>query len=138
MKRGIALAVVGLLGMLVVGPVSAHQSKARTKHVPTTITHNSTVNLGGGKFLISGQVISHREVCQMNRLVKVFAIRPSGTKELLDLDGTSDGGAWAVKGYISGADRLKAKVARAKFSRRIPSPPRGLVCDAASIVWPVE
>ena len=74
----------------------------------------------------------------MNRLVKLFAIRPSGKKELLDLDSTSDGGAWAVKAYISGANRLKAKVGRAKFRRGIVSPPRGLVCDAASVVWRVE
>ena len=138
MKRWIVLAVVGVLGLLVAGTVSAHHSKARTKHVPSRITHDSTVDLGGGQFLVSGQVISHREVCQMNRVVKLFAIRPNGAKELLDLDGTSDGGAWAVKADIFGANRLKAKVARAKFSRRIPSPPRGLVCDAASIVWPVE
>ena len=136
MKRGVVLAVVAVLGLLVIGSVSAQQS--RTKHVPTRITHDSTVNLGGGKYLVSGQVISHREVCQMNRLVKLFALRPSGKKELLDLDGTSDGGAWAVKAYISGANRLKAKVGRAGFRRRIPSPPRGLVCDAASVTWRVE
>ena len=137
MKRAISVLVgVGVIGLLVAGSVTAQQS--RTKHVPTRITHDSTVNLGGGKYLISGQVIS-REVCQMNRLVKVFAIRPSGAKELLDLDSTSDGGAWAVKADIFGADRLKAKVARARFNRRrIPSPPRGVVCDAASVTWRVE
>jgi hypothetical protein len=135
MKRGIVLAVVGVLGLLAVGSATAQQS--RMKHVPSRITQDSTVDLGGGKFLISGQVIS-REVCQMNRLVKLFAIRPGGAKELLDLDSTSDGGAWAVKAYISGASRLKAKVGRASFRRRIPSPPRGVVCDAASVTWRVE
>ena len=52
----------------------------------------------------------------MNRTVKLKAHYPNGRTDLLDLDTTSDAGAWALKAVdISGADRLKAK------SRRSPN-----------------
>ena len=139
MKRAIwMLAVAGAVGAFALSvTVSAHRARVRTVHVPTKITHDGSVNLGNGKFLFSGQVRS-REVCQMNRVVKLKAHYPNGRTDLLDLDTTSDAGAWAAKAVdISGADRLKVRVGVAKYERRYPSPPPGTVCKAASVVWRV-
>jgi hypothetical protein len=114
---------------------------ARPTSVPTTITHDGSVDLGNGKFLLSGQVTSHRELCRFFRIVKVTAHYPDGTTRLLDQDLTSDAGAWAVKADISGAERLKAKVRVGKiygghggrYRTRHPK----VVCKAASVVWRV-
>ncbi len=134
-----------------------HSGPVTVISITSTITHDETVELGGAKALIGGQVISHREVCQINRLVKLTAHYPSGRTQLLDLDITSDGGAWSMKADISGADRLKAKVTRE--ARRRPNniavsggrprprhhPPHRkghhhprLPCAADSVVWGLD
>ncbi len=152
MKRWIVPLAVAVLSAGV-GSAQGDGSPVTVDSIATFITHDATVDLGGGKSLIGGQVISHREICQMDRLVKLTAHYPNGTTQLLDLDITSDGGAWSVKADIGGADRLKAKVTRQ--ARRRPNniavsggrprprhhPPHRkghhprLPCAADSIVW---
>jgi hypothetical protein len=133
MKRTIGV-LAGVAAVLAIGVGIA---SANTRFFPTTISHDGTVGLGHGKVLVSGQVKSHREVCQMNRVVKLTAHYPNGRTQLLDLDVTSDAGAWSAKADISGADRLKAKALVGKHERRYPSPPPGVVCKAAAVVWRV-
>ncbi|MGH2925538.1 MAG: hypothetical protein ACRDK1_06130 [Solirubrobacterales bacterium] len=132
MKRTICV----LLAMATVAAMGVGVASATTHSYPTKITHDGTADLGHGKFLFSGQVLSRREVCQMNRIVKLVAHFPNGRTQLLDLDSTSDAGAWALKAVdIRGADRLKAKALVGKYERRYPSPPPGVVCKAAAVVW---
>ena len=91
MKRWF-VALVGALAALTMGVGMAGAN------VPsTTITHDDSVDLGNGKFLFSGQVTSHRQVCEVFRSVKLTAHYPSGRTQVLDLDTTSVGGAWAMK-----------------------------------------
>jgi hypothetical protein len=150
MKQGtVFIAVVGVLGLLVVGTVSAYRSNAR--HVPTTITHDSAVLLSSGQTVISGHLDAPL-ICTFFRGVKVKAHYPNGTTRLLDQDLASNAGAWAVKANVSRADRLKAiatrevvHVLRVSVSG---SPPgvgygkahhgRKVICDAASVVWGLD
>ena len=125
---------------------------AHVRGVETSISHDGSVPLGGGKFLISGHLDSHRGVCEHYRLVKLVAHYPSGRTRVLDFDLTSfEGGAWAMRANLTGADRLKAKVLREAIAverqiatgGRSPSAkdrPRAVrshkvVCGAAAVVW---
>jgi hypothetical protein len=152
---------VGLTALfLVLGTASAHPSKVRTNHVPTTITHDGEVALSNGEFLITGQVGSQRQICRFFRVVTVKAHYPDGRTRILDSDINSRRGAWAVKADINGADRLKAKATRQVFHVQTATqvitsgrPPgathhrphhgkahhnRKIVCDAASVVWGLD
>ena len=150
MKRGMCLLVtVGVIGASALATASAHSSKPR--HVPTSITHDGAVRLSDGPSVMSGHVSSHPGICRTFRLVKVTAHYPSGKTRLLDVDVTSDGGAWAVKGDITGVDRLKAKVVKQTLARgpgiitiskrrgRHHDPPRhhrqSFACAADSVTW---
>src|SRR6476659_8318527 len=116
MKRGIAVLVtVGVIGVTItLARASADQSKVKTRHVPTTISHDSDVLLGSGQTVISGH-LDAPSICRFFREVKVKAHYPDGTTRLLDFDLASNAGAWAVKADITGADRLKAKATRQVF-----------------------
>ncbi|MGH2963964.1 MAG: hypothetical protein ACRDMH_01100 [Solirubrobacterales bacterium] len=155
MKRWIVALLTGLV--LLLGVTSA----VGRSPAPTTITYESTVDLGDGKSLLSGQVTSHREICQFFRIVKLKAHYPNGRTQLLDDDISSAGGAWAMKADLSGADRLKAKVTKVVVSAGATAivtsggrpgathhPPghhkahhghhRRVLCEAASVAWGLD
>ena len=149
MKRRIVLvAMVGALGSLAVGPVSASRSKVSTLHFPTAIFHDADALLSNGQSIISGHLRT-RLVCRVFRQVKVKAHYPDGRVSFLDADLTSFNGAWAVKADINGADRLKAKVSQRVNTRFHVGAPGGyahrhsarreahrrVVCEAASVIW---
>jgi hypothetical protein len=139
MKRGIVLAVVGT--------VSAHVSKTRWIHVPTTITHDGDVPLSGGRALITGRVKVRRErdVCQLFRVVDVTARLTDGTTKVLDNGVAGAHGAWAVEANLAGVDRVKAKVRRLRFARTFVTRPhhrrrvqKWIVCAPAVVTWRVD
>jgi hypothetical protein len=100
---------------------------------PSTITHDGSVPVGGGGiFVSSGHVTSPRFQCRVLRLVKLVGHYPSGRTELLDLDLTSAGGAWATKADLTETDRVRARVAKYKFGRR----GNRKVCQPDSVVFP--
>jgi hypothetical protein len=153
MKRGMAVLVaVGVVGVSVaLATASANLSKARTRHVQTTISHDSDVLLSSGQSVISGH-LDAPFICRFFREVKVKAHYPNGTTRLLDQDLASNAGAWAVKANINRADRLKATATREVVHVvRVGvsgSPPgvgygkahhgRKVICDAASVVWRLD
>src|SRR6188474_1967804 len=116
MKRWIAVLVaVGAIGVSqAFASASAQPSRVKTRHVPTTISHDSDVPLNSGQTVISGH-LDAPSICRFFREVKVKAHYPDGTTRLLDFDLASNAGAWAVKADITGADRLKAKATREVF-----------------------
>lgn len=100
---------------------------------PTTITHDGSVPVGaGGTFVSSGHLTSPRFQCRVLRLVKLVGHYPSGRTELLDLDLTSAGGAWATKANLTETDRVRARVAKYRFGRR----GNRKVCQPDSVVFP--
>jgi hypothetical protein len=146
--RIVLVAMVGALGLLAVGTVSASRSKVRTLHFPTAIFHDADALLSNGQSVISGHLRT-RLVCRIFRQVKVKAHYPDGRVRYLDADLTSFNGAWAVKADINGVDRLKAKVSRRVNTRFHVAAPVGdthrrsarmkahrrVVCEAASVIW---
>ncbi len=126
MKRATwILVVAGAALTLGVGVASARTS------YPSEITHEDSVALPGGKTLVSGQVTSPSRLCSALRGVKLIAHYPDGSNELLDIDLSSVGGAWAAKADLTGADRLKAVAVRSAF--RVHH--RRKVCNRAAVVW---
>jgi hypothetical protein len=104
---------------------------ARTSF-PTTITHDGSVALGaGGTFVDSGHVSAPRFQCRVLRVVKLIGHYPSGRRELLDIDLTSAGGAWATKADLTGTDRVKARVRKYTFGRR----GHRKVCQADAVIF---
>jgi len=100
---------------------------------PTTITHDGSVALGaGGIYLDSGHVTSPQPRCRFLRLVTLIGHYPSGRTELLDLDLTSAGGAWATKADLTGTDRVKVRVRQSTFRRH----GKRKVCRADTVVFP--
>ena len=75
---------------------------------------------------------SPRFQCRALRLVKLIGHYPSGRTELLDLDLTSAGGAWATKADLTETDRVKARVAKYTYGRR----GNRKVCQPDSVVFP--
>jgi hypothetical protein len=143
MKRGIVVvAVVGVLGLLVVGTVGAHRSKVPTTHVPVTITHDGDVLLSDGRAILTGHLKTRRQSCRGLSGVVVKAHLSDGKTKLLDSDLTSSRGAWSVKAILIGVDRVKAKV----LSKEIDSAVirhhhthirKRLICESAAVVWRV-
>ncbi len=156
MKRAIwILAAVGSLATF--GTASAHTGTVPSSPVhvgaaSTTTTHDGSVALGGGEYVVSGHVQSPRPLCERFRIVKLKAHYPNGRSRLLDFDLTSfEGGAWAMRADVSGADRLKAKVkalrlgpqsiavsgSRPPATRHRPHKGhhRRTLCAAASVIW---
>ncbi|MEK6272229.1 MAG: hypothetical protein AABM42_06235 [Actinomycetota bacterium] len=110
----------------------ASSAIARTSF-PTTITHDGSVPLGdGGTFVDSGHVTSPRFRCRALRIVTLTGHYPSGRTELLDIDLTSAGGAWATKADLTGTDRVRARARKYTFGRQ----GHRKVCRADSVVFP--
>jgi hypothetical protein len=144
MKRGIMLATVGVLGLLVVGTVSAHRSKVPTTHVPVTITHDGDVTLGNGGAILTGHLKTRRVACRSLSQVVVKAYLANGSTKPVDADLTSSRGAWSVKANLAGVDHFRAKVLR----KKILTGGRGgygarpglrrLVCEGDAVTWRVD
>jgi hypothetical protein len=147
-KRWIVFVATGafmVLGAFVtLGAASAHPSKTRVVHVPTTLTHDGDVSLGDGRFLMTGQVKVPKEpdVCRLLRVVDVTAHFADGRTKPLDSGVSGLHGAWAVKANLSGVDRLKAKTRRISFDQLYVIRPhhrrhvlRRIVCKSASVAW---
>ena len=123
------LAVLAATGAVLLCAGSAMAQRS----FPTTITHDGSVALGaGGTFVDSGHVSAPRFQCRLLRVVKLIGHYPSGRRELLDIDLTSAGGAWATKADLTGTDRVRARVRKSSFRRHGDRK----VCQADSVVFP--
>jgi hypothetical protein len=147
MKRGMVVMLLGAFVVWIATTAGAHVVVTRGK---TTITHDATVPLGHGRFLIGGAIQSPHDFCKLRRIVRVTAHYPDGNKRRVGLDVTSIGrgaipgdftAAWALSANLTGADRVKAKVrkevvrgltTRHRHTRKIR-----VVCSRAAIVFSV-
>jgi hypothetical protein len=90
-------------------------------------------------YVTGGQVTSPKAECVPNRKVKLYAVyaiprRGAATKELLDVDRTSNNGAWSGRFThdLLGVDHLQAKLVRKNIG---PSGHRH-ICDGDSDTHP--
>ena len=127
MKRAIlTLVPMAAIACVILGAGSAPASSTFS----TKITHDATVPLGNGEFILTGHLRSRKSDCLYLRLVKPIGHRTDGSRKMLDFDVTSLHGAWAAKAKLSGIDRVKAKVVKT-------STENGDVCQADTVVFSV-
>lgn len=106
MKRTVLVMAAAALIVLGTGAPTAWAS------FRTTITHVSTVALGGGDYFVGGRVTSRFLDCVYPRRVKVKAKRPGHAAHLVETDQTSAGGAWSAIVHVKGRKAFVAKAAR--------------------------
>jgi len=118
----LVVAAVTLLGVSSATALTRYQ---------TEITVDSSVPVGGGFFLDSGQVFQKARCDRLDRAVRLIGIRADGTKKLLDFTLPSiPGEAWATKSKRTGFQRVVAKIRR---SHRHGRPGHRWICTGASI-----
>ena len=128
MKRGMSV----LVALVMVGVLGTGTAVAR-RSIPTTITHDSHVQLGSSVFLDTGHLTSRSAYCRALREVRLVGMASDGTTTDLDVDLSSYFGAWATLGDYSGYTRVKAKATRLKFRTHSG---RRKVCARAVVIWP--
>lgn len=100
--------------VLLIGPATALAGKRHS----TELTLDSSVPVGNGYWLDSGQMITSGGRPCTGRAVRVFGVRSDGNKKLLDWDLTSlPGHAWATRSPRAGFARVVATVRRTKHCK---------------------
>ena len=128
MRRGTVM-LVALVAVLLLGT-----GMAEARKVSSTITHDGSVALSGGRFLDSGVVRSRHPVCRSLRNVRLIGQLADGTTANLDGELSSIFGAWATAADYSRFRRVKAKATKVTY--RIHSS-RRIVCKPAVVIWRV-
>jgi hypothetical protein len=110
MKLRRLVAMLAAASLLLLG-VGSGNALAR---IPTELTLDSSVDVGGGYWVDSGRLLTRGFRCSA-RPVRLLGTRPNGSTVLLDWDLTSlPGNAWATRSTRTGFEDVKAKVRRTK------------------------
>ena len=109
---------LGYLKLLLVGvavlAVGVGSAPAGTTRHPTTLTLDASVDVGGGKWVDSGRMLTSGFWCS-SRAIRLIGIREDGSRELLDWTLISiPGHAWATKARRTGFVKEKAVVRSTK------------------------